>query len=218
MGNARDIPSMEIGESQEQERGYSGSTKRQKENPLCYTVGHLSPEKRGGRTQITQIQRQSRARGDILKDDSGPCAVFTEQGSSASQMTAQKQWMLLQVHQIVTDKQLMQYLPTLKWNWRTLPDCSNFLSQNVQKYGNVFHDTNGRKPGRTPMSRIVVRKDTSRKFYWNLDGKKVPIWECLLVHRKQGLFLSVFVNDMKMTGKKQKMVPMWKKMMKKCGS
>ena len=29
-------------------------------------------------------------RGDFVKDDSGSCAVFTEQGSSASQMTATK--------------------------------------------------------------------------------------------------------------------------------
>ena len=29
-------------------------------------------------------------RGDIVKDDSGSCAVFTEQGLSASQMTAVK--------------------------------------------------------------------------------------------------------------------------------
>ena len=29
-------------------------------------------------------------RGDIVKDDSGAFAVFTEQGSSASQMTAAK--------------------------------------------------------------------------------------------------------------------------------
>ena len=29
-------------------------------------------------------------RGDIVQDDSGACAVFTEQGSSASQMTAAK--------------------------------------------------------------------------------------------------------------------------------
>ena len=29
-------------------------------------------------------------RGDIIKDDSGSYAVFTEQGSSASQMTAAK--------------------------------------------------------------------------------------------------------------------------------
>ena len=31
-------------------------------------------------------------RGDIVKDDSGSYAVFTEQGSSASQMTAAKIW------------------------------------------------------------------------------------------------------------------------------
>ena len=30
-------------------------------------------------------------RGDIVKDDSGSYAVFTEQGSSASQMTAAKE-------------------------------------------------------------------------------------------------------------------------------
>ena len=29
-------------------------------------------------------------RSDIVKDDSGACAVFTEQGSSASQKTAAK--------------------------------------------------------------------------------------------------------------------------------
>ena len=29
-------------------------------------------------------------RGDIVQDESGSCAVFTEQGSSASQMTAAK--------------------------------------------------------------------------------------------------------------------------------
>ena len=29
-------------------------------------------------------------RGDIVEDDSGSCAVFTEQGSSVSQMTAAK--------------------------------------------------------------------------------------------------------------------------------
>ena len=42
------------------------------------------------KTNITNIQRQSRFHGDIVKDDSGSSAVFTEQGSSASQMTAAK--------------------------------------------------------------------------------------------------------------------------------
>ena len=34
--------------------------------------------------------------------------------------------------------------------------------------------------------------------------------ECLFVHREKGLFLSVYVDDIKMTGKKQNLDPMWK--------
>ena len=40
--------------------------------------------------------------------------------------------------------------------------------------------------------------------------EKVPNWECLFVHREKGLFLSVYVNDNKLAGKKQNMNPMWK--------
>ena len=48
-------------------------------------------------------------RGDIVKDDSGSYAVFTEQGSSASQMTAAK-WILSPDCRVAQDKQLTQYL------------------------------------------------------------------------------------------------------------
>ena len=34
---------------------------RQKESPLCYIDGHMPPRTRGVRTNITKIQRQSRA-------------------------------------------------------------------------------------------------------------------------------------------------------------
>ena len=36
---------------------------------------------------------------------------------------------------------------------------------------------------------------------------KVPKWDCLLVHRKQRLFLSADVDDIIMAGQKQKMAP-----------
>ena len=48
-----------------------------------------------------------------------------------------------------------------------------------------------------------------------LGWEKVPNWECILVHRTQGLFLSIYVDDIKMAGKKQNMSPMWKKLIKK---
>ena len=40
--------------------------------------------------------------------------------------------------------------------------------------------------------------------------EKIPNWECLFVHREKGLFLSVYVNDIKLAGKKQNLDPMWK--------
>ena len=36
----------------------------------------------------------------------------------------------------------------------------------------------------------------------------------MFVHRKQGLFLSVYVDAIRMAGNMQNMAPMWKKMMK----
>ena len=56
-------------------------------------------------------------RGDIVKDDSGAYAVFIEQGSSASQMTAAKS----HGHYFKTtgqDKQEMQYQLTLRSKWK----------------------------------------------------------------------------------------------------
>ena len=40
--------------------------------------------------------------------------------------------------------------------------------------------------------------------------EKVSGWECFFVHRQKGLFLSVYVDDIKLAGKKQNIVPMWK--------
>ena len=44
--------------------------------------------------------------------------------------------------------------------------------------------------------------------------EKVPNWECLLVNREIGLFLSVYVDDIKLAGKKQNICPTWKIPMK----
>ena len=44
------------------------------------------------------------------------------------------------------------------------------------------------------------------KYGW----EKVSNWECFFVHREKGLFLSVYVDDIKLAGKKQNIDPMWK--------
>ena len=56
---------------------------------------------------------------------------------------------------------------------------------------------------------------TVRKILLEIGWQKVPNWECLFVHRKQRLFLSVYVDDIKMAGRKQNIGPIWKKLMRK---
>ena len=87
-------------------------------------------------------------RGDIVKDNSGSYAVFTEQGSSASQMTAAK---------------IMDIIFRLAWLRWTSSRCSislypsengrcsqiteKFPNRNVQTFGFVYHDTKGQNHG-----------------------------------------------------------------------
>ena len=111
---------------------------------------------------------------------------------------------------------------------KTLPNFSEFRSQNVQTFGYAFHDTYGQNHGQTFRTQWFLLNETcadtplagllrGRKFDKNLlelGWEKVPNWEWLFVHRKQGLFLSVHVDDIKMAGKKQIMARMWKKVMK----
>ena len=61
---------------------YLGSTKRATKKEVDFAT-LMAPQECGVGSQITKVQRQS-----IVKDHDGACAVFTEQGSSASQMTA----------------------------------------------------------------------------------------------------------------------------------
>ena len=157
-----------------------------------------------------------------MKDVSGSYAVFTEQGSSASQMTAAKimdiisrlpgcdgqaadavsaytQVKMEDAHKLLKIPKsecpdIWIRLPRHKWpkSWSSIEDpvlsgiCTVILWQDY--YG----------------------KDNTRKFCWDTVGKKVPNWECLFVNRKKGLSLSVYVDDIKLAGKKQNSDPMWK--------
>ena len=52
----------------------------------------------------------------------------------------------------------------------------------------------------------AIWDDVLLKHGW----EKIPNWECLFVHREKGLLLSVYVDDIKLAGKKQNLDPMWK--------
>ena len=163
-------------------------------------------------------------RGDIVKDDSGSYAVFTEQGSSASQMTAAKVMDIIsrlpgcagqaadavsaytQVKMEDAPKLLKIpksecpdiwiRLPRHKWpkSWSSMEDPVVPLERNL--YGH-------------PLAGLLWERQFE-KILLKHGWEKVSNWECLFVHREKGLFLSVYVDDIKLAGKKQNIDPMWK--------
>ena len=163
-------------------------------------------------------------RGDIVKDDSGSNAVFTEQGSSASQMTVAKimdiisrlpgcdgqaadalsaytqvkmedAYKLLKIPKSECPDIWIR-LPRHKWpkSWSSMEDPVVPLERNL--YGH-----------------LLAGLLWERQFEKNLlkhGWEKVSNWECSFVHREKGLFLSVYVDDIKLAGKTQNLDPMWK--------
>ena len=84
------LPAWSLGKVKSKKEAHSVEAQREKESPLCHTDGHLSSQNSELEPKDQKYQGRVALRGDIVKDDSGAHAVFTEQGSSASQMTAAK--------------------------------------------------------------------------------------------------------------------------------
>ena len=87
-------------------------------------------------------------------------------------------------------------LPRHKWpeSWSSMEDPVVPLERNL--YGH-------------PLAGLLWERQFEKillKFGW----EKVPNWECLFVHREKGLFLFVYVDDVKLAGKKQNIDPVWK--------
>ena len=163
---------------------------------------------------IKSFQGRVVHRGDIVKDNSGSYAALTEQGSSASQMTAAK------VMDIIA----------------RLPGCAGHAADPVSATTQVkmedapiviveFQSQNAPLSSMEDQSWLLSKICTvifwqgfygngnMRKFFWNTVGKSFQIGNVFRQPRK-GLFLSVYVDDIKLAGKKQNINPTWKVLMK----
>ena len=164
----------------------------------------------------------------FVKDDSGSYAVFTEQGSSASQMTAATVMDVIsrlpgcagQAADAVSACTRVKMedapsfftipkskfpdiwirLPTHKWpnSWYSMEDPVVLLERNLCGH---------------PLARLLWERQFE-KVLFQRGWEKVPNVDCLFLNREKGLFLSVYVDDMKLSGKKQNIDPMWKVLMK----
>ena len=87
-------------------------------------------------------------------------------------------------------------LPRHKWpkSWSSIEDPVVPLERNL--YGH-------------PLAGLLWESQIE-KILLNYGSEKVSNWECLFVHRQKRLFFSVYVDDLKLSGKKQNIVPTWK--------
>ena len=87
-------------------------------------------------------------------------------------------------------------LPRHKWpkSWTSMADPVVPLERNL--YGH-------------PLAGLLWEKQFE-KILLKHGWEKIPNCECLFVHRDKGLFLYVYVDDIKLAGKNQNINPMWK--------
>ena len=64
-----------------------------------------------------------------------------------------------------------------------------------------------------PLAGLLWEREVE-KILLQHGWEKVSNWECFFVHREKGLFLSVYVDDIKLAAKKQNINPMWKELIK----
>ena len=173
-------------------------------------------------------------RGDMVKDDSGAYAVFTEQGSSASQMTAAKVMNVIArlpdcdgqaADAISAYTQVKMEDAQQLFLWKKNKTETN---QNVLMCGYVFQNMYGRSHWEhieDPVcslnetytdthSQDSCGKDSLRILWRNLVGKKYQIGNAYsFIENKNYSYRSMWMTS-NMAGKKQNMAPMWKKLMK----
>ena len=91
-------------------------------------------------------------------------------------------------------------LPKHKWpkSWSSMEDPVVPVERNL--YGD-------------PLARLLWERQFE-KVLLEHGWEKVLNWECLFVNRARGLFLSVFVDDIKLAGKTENIEPTWKILMK----
>ena len=86
-------------------------------------------------------------RGDIAEYDSGSYAVFTEQGSSASQMTAAKIMDIISRLPGCAGQAADTVSAYTHVQMEDAPKLLKISNRNIQTFGFVYHDTNGQNLG-----------------------------------------------------------------------
>ena len=123
---------------------------------------------------------------------------------------------------VAQDKQLTQYLLVPRYKWRMYPNYWKLPKSECpgirlprHKWSKSWSSMEDpvvpleRNQYGHPLAGLLWERQFE-KILLQHGWEKVSNWECFFVHREKGLFKSVYVDDIKLAGKKQNSDPMWK--------
>ena len=172
-------------------------------------------------------------RGDVVKNEEGVHAVFSEQGTSSAHMASTK--FLDVIARLPGNKgedadavgaypQLLMSEAAELLGVDVIPETWVSLPTN-HRPSKHFHPElmelwKGIKDPVCPMLRNLyghplaglLWEKGSQKRIMSCGFERVKGWESLYVHREQQLFLGVYVDDFHMAGKADNLAPMWEKL------
>ena len=143
-------------------------------------------------------------RGDIVKDDSQSYAVLTEQGSSASQMTAAK---VMDVRTRLPDCDGQAADAVSAYTQVKMEDAPKVLKipkSECPDIWRVYQNTNGQNHGPVSKTQLFLLNGICARLLWERQFEKILLqygwekvsnWECFFVHRQKGFFSSVYVDE-----------------------
>ena len=151
--NGRNLKRFRRGTEQKSETNLTWLMKQEKEEKYFAPLMDLCHLKNAELvTKHQKIRGRVVLRDDIVKDDSGSYAVFTEHGSSASQMTAAKVMDIISRLPGCDGQPADAVSGYTKWKWKMLTNYQKFPNRSVQTLGFVYHDKDG--PNHGPVSKI----------------------------------------------------------------
>ena len=133
---------------------------------ICIINGHMSSEKCSIGGKAPKYRGRVVLRGDIVKDNSGSYAVFTEQGSSASQMTAAK---IMDIISRLPGRDGQAVDAILAYTQVKMEDAHKFLKipkSECLDIWIVYHDTNGQNHGPTWKSQSFLLSGICTVILW----------------------------------------------------
>ena len=167
---------------------------RRRKSSFRLTDGHLTLKNAELEAKHQKYKGRVVLRGDIVKDDSGSYAVFTEQGSSASQMTAAKVMDIISRLPVSAEQAADAVSAYTQVKMEDAPNLLKIPKSECPDFGFVHHDTNGLNHGPvwkaqsfllSEICTVILWQDcygkgNLRKSCCSTIGRRFPIGEMLI--------------------------------------